>query len=227
MTDQHFLSRVKSILPKASEPSDNFQFERMLSKRGFAHIAGTDEVGRGPLAGPVVAACVILPPSCNPALFCDSKTTTEKQRYKLRDVLLSANTPIGIGIVSPRIIDQINILQASLMAMRESILELSDKSVPPDFVLVDGTFGVPLNIPQETLTKGDSRSATIGAASIIAKITRDEIMKTLHEKYPCYNFFSNKGYPTREHRKTIEEHGPCPEHRFSFRGVKEFVKTAD
>lgn len=227
MTDQHLFSRVKRFLPEASGPSDNFQFERMLLNRGFAHIAGTDEVGRGPLAGPVVAACIILPDSCDPALFCDSKTTTEKQRYKLRDILYRAKTPIGIGIVPPRTIDQINILQASLLAMKKSILELSEKTSPPDFILVDGTFAVPLDIPQETLTKGDSRSATIGAASIIAKITRDEIMKILHEKYPYYNFISNKGYPTRQHKEAIEQFGPCPEHRFSFRGVREFVKTAD
>jgi len=199
----------------------------MLFARGFARVAGTDEVGRGPLAGPVVAACVILPDSCNPSLFCDSKTTTEKQRYELRDILLSARTEVGIGIVSPRTIDRINILQASLLAMKESVLELSKKYGAPDFLLVDGTFGVPLTIAQETLKKGDSRSATIGAASILAKITRDEIMKTLHETYPAYNFVRNKGYPTREHKKAIEIDGPCPAHRFSFRGVKEFVKTAD
>ncbi len=199
----------------------------MLKRRGFTRIAGTDEVGRGPLAGPVVAACVILPESCNPALFRDSKTTTEKQRYELRDQLLLAGTPIGIGIVSSRTIDRINILQASLLAMKESILELSPKNTLPDFVLVDGTFGVPLEIAQESLTRGDSRSATISAASIIAKITRDEIMKTLHDRYPHYNFKSNKGYPTREHREAIAVHGPCPEHRYSFKGVKDFVKTAD
>ena len=207
---------MKNFLPEVSGPADNFQFERMLFKRGFAHIAG-----------PVVAACVILPDSCNPAPFCDSKKTTEKQRYALRDTLLSAETPIGIGIVSPRIIDQINILQASLFAMKKSILDLAEKTSPPDFILVDGTFAVPLDIPQETLKKGDSRSATIGAASIIAKITRDEIMKVLHEKYPSYNFISNKGYPTRQHKEALERFGPCPEHRLSFKGVKEFVKRAD
>ena len=199
----------------------------MLKRRGFTQIAGTDEVGRGPLAGPVVAACVVLPESCDPALFRDSKSTTEKQRYELRDQLLSAGTPIGIGIVSSRTIDRINILQASLLAMKQSILELSQKSSLPDFVLVDGTFGVPLEIAQESLTRGDSRSATISAASIIAKITRDEIMKALHDRYPQYNFKANKGYPTRDHRKAIGTHGPCPEHRFSFKGVKDFVKTAD
>jgi len=218
---------VKTFFPEASQQADNFQFERMLFKRGFTRIAGTDEVGRGPLAGPVVAACVILPTACDPSLFCDSKVTTEKKRYELRNMLLAARAPTGIGIVSSRTIDQVNILQASLLAMRKSVLALSDSGDSPDFLLVDGTFSVPLTLPQESLTKGDSRSATIGAASIIAKITRDEIMKTLHEKYPQYNFLSNKGYPTREHRAAVAQHGPCPEHRFSFKGVKEFVQTTD
>ncbi|MEE4165716.1 MAG: ribonuclease HII [Desulfocapsaceae bacterium] len=218
---------MKHLLPESSLQADNFQFERMLGKRGFSRIAGTDEVGRGPLAGPVVAASVILPESCSPSLFRDSKITTEKQRYQLRDKLLSANTPVGIGIVSPHVIDQINILQASLLAMKESILDLSSKAVTPDFVLVDGTFCIPLDISQEPLVRGDSRSATISAASIIAKITRDEIMKTLHERFPQYHFSSNKGYPTRQHRKALFLHGPCAEHRFSFKGVKDFVKTAN
>ena len=218
---------MRYFLPEASLKTDNFQFERLLKRRGFTHIAGTDEAGRGPLAGPVVAACVILPEACNPLLFRDSKTTTEKQRYELRDTLLSAGTPIGLGIVPPHIIDQINILQASLAAMKESILDLSGKGLMPDFVLIDGTFNVALDIAQESLVKGDSRSATISAASIIAKITRDEIMKELHERYPQYNFVSNKGYPTREHKKAIALHGPCPEHRYSFKGVKDFVKATD
>jgi len=109
---------VKTILPIASEPADTFQFEKLLAARGFSRIAGTDEVGRGPLAGPVVAACVILPASCVPTIFCDSKKTTEKQRYKARDILLSLSAEIGIGIVSHDSIDRINILQASLLAMK-------------------------------------------------------------------------------------------------------------
>lgn len=199
----------------------------MLFQKGFTHVAGTDEVGRGPLAGPVVAACVILPDACDPALFCDSKITNEKQRFLLRDRLLAAGTPIGIGIVPNQVIDEINILQASLLAMKKSVIELTMRSPSPDFILVDGTFQVPIDIPQETVVKGDSRSATIGAASIIAKITRDQIMKRFHDIYPCYNFIANKGYPTKQHREAIREHGTSPIHRVSFKGVKEFVKTAD
>ena len=214
---------MDTLLSNTPELNDNFQFERLLSGRGFSRIAGTDEVGRGPLAGPVVAACVILPKTCDHRIFLDSKKTTEKQRYRLRAILIDAGAHIGIGIISPATIDKINILQASLLAMKESVEQLAAAADLPDFILVDGTYNVPVNIPQEALIKGDNRSASIGAASIIAKITRDEIMADLHSIYPEYNFRSNKGYPTQEHRKAISLHGPCPEHRQSFRGVKEFV----
>lgn len=210
-----------------SNPDDNFAFERLLSQRGFTRIAGTDEAGRGPLAGPVVAASVILPPNCNPALFCDSKQTTPQQRGELRDLLKQIGADIGVGIVSPRTIDKINILQASLMAMKESLADLGKSSAEPDFVLVDGNQKLLITTPQETLVKGDARSASIGAASIVAKITRDEIMVEYDKRYPGYNFAANKGYPTKEHRQAIRAHGPCPVHRYSFRGVKEFVQQKD
>lgn len=197
----------------------------MLLKRGFTQIAGTDEVGRGPLAGPVIAACVILPSSCDPSVFNDSKTLSRQKRYELREYLLDTRAPIGLGIVSAKTIDQINILQASLLAMKRSIHNLSERAHPPDYLLVDGKFEVPVTISQQTLVKGDSRSATIGAASIVAKITRDELMEKLHEQYPVYHFNANKGYPTREHRTALKRHGPCPEHRFTFRGVSSFVTS--
>jgi ribonuclease HII len=218
---------MDTLLSNTPEPNDNFQFERLLSDRGFSRIAGTDEVGRGPLAGPVVAACVILPKTCDHTIFLDSKKTTEKQRYQLHAMLIAAGAHIGIGVIPPGTIDRINILQASLLAMKESVEQLAAAVDLPDFILVDGTCNVPVNIPQETLIKGDNRSASIAAASIVAKITRDEIMADLHIIYPEYNFRSNKGYPTQEHRNAIIRHGPCPEHRRSFRGVKEFVKTAN
>ena len=217
-----------TILSTADFPDDNFQFERLLGKRGFKQIAGTDEVGRGPLAGPVVAACVILPHTCDPSVFIDSKKTTEKQRYRYRDILLTEGAHIGIGIVAPATIDQINIHQASLLAMKKSIESLISKTgQTPDYILVDGKFCVPVSIPQEPLIKGDSRSASIAAASIIAKITRDEFMAEMHQKYPHYNFLANKGYPTREHRMALGSYGPCPIHRNSFKGVKEFVEKAN
>lgn len=209
------------------DSEDTFQFERMLLKRGFMTIAGTDEAGRGPLAGPVVAASVVLPANADHTPFCDSKQTTEKQRYRLRDLLSEIGASIGIGIVSSQTIDSINILQASLLAMKHSLADLCESGSDPDFVLVDGNQKLLINTPQETLVRGDVRSASIGAASIIAKITRDEIMEDLHGRYPQYNFAANKGYPTREHRLAIREFGPCPVHRYSFRGVKEFVQTKD
>ncbi len=218
---------MESLLSNTFDLDDTFQFERLLIKRGFRRIAGTDEVGRGPLAGPVIAAAVILPAECDYSLFCDSKKTTEKQRYRLRDVLINCGAAMGIGTVSPEMVDQINILQASLLAMKKSILELSRAGQAPDYILVDGTFEVPHATPQVALVKGDSRSASIAAASIVAKITRDEIMIDLHHQYPQYNFFSNKGYPTREHRTAVSIYGPCPVHRMSFKGVKEFVTRTD
>lgn len=218
---------MQPFLPGHRNIGDNFQFERLLCGRGFTRIAGTDEAGRGPLAGPVVAAAVILPPQSNCSPFCDSKKTSEKQRYLLRDLLVKMEATIGTGIVSAEIIDSINILQASLLAMKNAVEDLSRSGQPADFVLVDGNQMLPLSLPQEALVKGDARSASIGAASIIAKITRDEIMADLHHRYPDYNFIANKGYPTRQHRQAIQACGPCPAHRLSFRGVKEFVQAAD
>lgn len=218
---------MQPFLPGSYDSDDTFQFERVLHARGFNRIAGTDEAGRGPLAGPVVAAAVILPQRSDYTPFCDSKKTSAKQRCQVRDLLLEIGAPIGVGIVSAEIIDSINILQASLQAMKNAVENMSPLSLPPDFILVDGNQKLPVSTPQEALVKGDARSASIGAASIIAKITRDEIMAALHHRYPAYNFITNKGYPTREHRRIIREVGPCPAHRFTFRGVKEFVKTAD
>jgi len=217
---------VRLFAPPAGD-SDTFQFERLLLGRGFRCIAGTDEAGRGPLAGPVVAAAVVLPPDADYRLFCDSKQTTGRQRSRLRDHLREIGAAIGIGCVDAATIDRINILQASLRAMADSIAALADYGIEPDFVLVDGTCGVPVTIAQQPLVKGDCRSASIGAASIIAKITRDEMMADLHERYPIYDFLANKGYPTRRHRQAVQRHGPSPVHRLSFKGVREFVTPAD
>ena len=218
---------MRSLLSNNPDPHDNYTFERLLHRRGFCRVAGTDEAGRGPLAGPVVAASVILPPESDHRSFCDSKQTSESQRLRLRDYLHSIGADIGIGIVSARTIDQINILQASLLAMKQALEDMSTKATAPDFVLVDGNQKLLITTPQETLVKGDARSASIGAASIIAKITRDKLMTEFHERFPEYNFAANKGYPTREHRQAIRAQGPCPVHRYSFRGVKEFVQKTD
>ena len=218
---------MRSLLPDNFDSHDNYRIERLLLQRGFSRIAGTDEAGRGPLAGPVVAASVILPPHCDHSSFCDSKKTTESQRLRVRDYLHVSGAKLGIGIVSSQTIDRINILQAALLAMKQALEDLSRTGPEPDFVLVDGTPKLLITTPPEALVKGDARSASIGAASIIAKITRDALMAEFHERYPGYNFAANKGYPTKEHRQAISERGPCPIHRHTFRGVREFVKVTD
>ena len=214
----------KKILALFDPPhEDNFVIERNLQQQGYPVVAGLDEVGRGPLAGPVVAAAVILPATCQHSLFLDSKKLTPKKRQILFDHLCEIPALIGIGIVSHKIIDDINILQASLLAMKHGVEQLKKQKYSPDFLLVDGKFPVPMTTPQQPLIKGEDRSASIAAASIIAKVTRDRIMERLHDQYPYYNFKQNKGYPTREHRQAIKNHGICPDHRLSYKGVKEFV----
>lgn len=212
------------LLPLFNLPQeDNFFLERCLQQQGYPVVAGLDEVGRGPLAGPVVAAAVILPAKCPHTLFLDSKKLSPKKRQTLFDLLYEIPARIGIGIVSRETIDEINILQASLLAMKKGVHKLIKQHYSPDFLLVDGKFPIPMPTAQQPLIKGETRSASIAAASIIAKVTRDRIMTDLHQKYPHYNFIKNKGYPTKEHRQAVKDHGITPHHRLSFKGVKEFV----
>lgn len=178
--------------------------------------AGVDEAGRGPLAGPVVAAAVILPESFTIVGLDDSKKLTHLQRVKILDLIITYAVDLAVGIVDHEAIDSINILRASLRAMEIAVNNLGRK---PDFLLIDGNQRTSLLIPQETVIKGDSRCCSIAAASIVAKVRRDEIMNEYHELYPEYNFRSHKGYPTKEHLEAIRKHGPCPIHRRSFRGV--------
>ncbi|MBC8316435.1 MAG: ribonuclease HII [Desulfobulbaceae bacterium] len=201
-----------------TELHDPFFYERQLAGQGHCLIAGVDEAGRGPLAGPVVAAAVILPDDCDYIRFKDSKKLTPARREKLYQVLYDMGIPIGVGSAGPEEIDDINILQASLLAMRRAVESLSGI---PDYILVDGKFPVPVSIPQKALIKGEQKSASIAAASIIAKVTRDRLMCELDEQFPQYNFCKHKGYPTKEHKQLIMQHGPCPIHRKSFRGVRE------
>ena len=201
-----------------SPAGDTFAIERSLISQGYAIVAGTDEAGRGPLAGPVVAACVILPLHCEYQQFQDSKKLSAKVRRELAHRLVVLEAKIGVGIVSAAEIDRLNILQASLLAMKKAVEKLPGL---PDFLLVDGKFTVPMAVEQKALVKGDSRSATISAASIVAKVTRDAIMEQYHLEYPQYNFARHKGYPTAEHRRVIREIGPCPIHRQSFKPVRD------
>ena len=201
---------------------DTYSLERCLRQKGYKLIAGLDEVGRGPLAGPVVAACVILPEDCDNSCFVDSKIINADERSRLYRELQHNGAFISVGIVSEADIDRLNILQASLLAMKKAVLSMS---VHPDFLLVDGNQPIPMTTPQQTLTKGESKSASIAAASIVAKVIRDEMMDKYHLKYPEYNFQKNRGYPTLEHRQAIEIHGPCAIHRQSFKCVKEFIRN--
>lgn len=200
--------------------SDTYSLERCLRQKGYQWIAGLDEVGRGPLAGPVVAACVILQERCDNSSFVDSKTINAEKRTRLYRELKQNGARISVGVVSETDIDLLNILQASLLAMKKAILTMP---VQPDFLLVDGNQRVPIPIPQQTLVKGESKSASIAAASIVAKVVRDEMMDRYHLQYPEYNFQQNRGYPTLEHRRAIRTYGPCIIHRKTFRCVKEFV----
>lgn len=188
-------------------------FERKAYQRGYRFIAGIDEAGRGPLAGPVVAAAVILPPDYHNGEINDSKKLSPAKRDRLYDVIKTDALAFGIGVVEAVAIDELNILRAALKAMREACAELSPA---PDFLLIDGIHSLPLGIPQQTLIKGDSRSISVAAASIIAKVSRDRIMEIYHRQFSQYNFIQNKGYGTEEHRAAIRKFGLCKLHRRSF-----------
>lgn len=176
--------------------------------------AGCDEAGRGCLAGSVYAAAVIFPSDYQNQLLNDSKQLSEKQRYLLRDIIEQEALAWAIGIVSPEEIDQINILNASFLAMHRAIAQLK---IQPEHLLIDGNrFNPYAGIPHTTIVKGDSKFLSIAAASILAKTYRDDYMHRLHQEYPCYNWHKNKGYPTQEHREAIKREGLSPYHRKSF-----------
>ncbi len=199
-----------------------WEFEHKAKSKGYHYIAGVDEAGRGPLAGPVVSAAVILPEDFSLTGINDSKKLTEKKRDTLFPLIKEQAIAVAVGIASHEEIDQINILQASRLSMKRAVenITIPPNSPVPDFLLIDGKFTIESTIDQEAIIKGDSRSISIAAASIIAKVTRDAIMKDLHDTYPQYNFIQHKGYPTKAHKQAILDHGPCPVHRKSFKGVK-------
>lgn len=190
------------------------RFEREAYQRGYQVIAGIDEAGRGPLAGPVVAAAVILPPGYSHREIKDSKQLSAKKRDKLFEVIKADALSVGIGVIEVPVIDQVNILQATLMAMAEAV---DDLSLAPDYLLVDGLHRIPRSISQQTIVKGDTLSVSIASASIIAKVSRDRILEIYHRQFPQYNFLKNKGYGTKEHREAIEAYGLCKIHRRSFK----------
>ena len=219
---------VKVLVAKAQKTLDAYQREVARTKAmmayeekysDYAYICGIDEVGRGPLAGPVVAGAVILPKDCKLLYLNDSKQLTEKKREELYDRIMEEAVAVGIGYNSPERIDEINILQATYEAMREAISKLS---VAPTLLLNDAVTipGLPEELKQVPIIKGDAKSISIAAASIVAKVTRDRLMVQYDEVFPEYGFAANKGYGSAAHIEALQTYGPCPIHRHSF--IKNF-----
>lgn len=199
---------------------DNYRYERKLKATGVKLIAGVDEVGRGPLVGPVVAACVILPDKFELDGLTDSKKLSEKKREEFYDKIMDQALSVGIGIVSEKVIDEINIYEATKLAMKEAI---SKCKITPEHILIDA-MPLDIDIPTTPIIKGDLKSVTISAASVIAKVTRDRMLIELDKRYPMYDFKNNKGYPTKKHVASIEKYGIIDEHRRSYEPVSSYVK---
>ncbi len=219
---------VKALVAKAQKTLDAYRREMARTKAmmvyeekysDYAYICGIDEVGRGPLAGPVVAGAVILPKDCKLLYLNDSKQLAEKKREELYDRIMAEAVAVGIGYNSPERIDEINILQATYEAMREAISKLS---VAPTLLLNDAVTipGLPEELEQVPIIKGDAKSISIAAASIVAKVTRDRLMVQYDEVFPEYGFAANKGYGSAVHIEALQTYGPCPIHRHSF--IKNF-----
>ena len=218
---------VQKLLQKYEREREKYKEELERTERmkefeykyqEYSYICGIDEVGRGPLAGPVVAAAVILPKDENILYLNDSKQLSEKKREELYDIIMEKAVAVGVGVVSPAVIDDVNILQATYEAMRIAIGKLQ---VRPDLLLNDAVTIPDVDIKQVGIIKGDARSVSIAAASIVAKVTRDRMMVEYDKIYPEYKFASNKGYGSKEHIAAIEKIGPCAIHRSSF--IKNFV----
>ncbi len=195
---------------------DLYYHESMAWRSGYSNVAGVDEAGRGPLAGPVVAAAVILPQGLKLEKIQDSKKMSEKARERAFSDMVKRGLSFSVGVVSHKYIDKNNILKASLEAMRRAVCGLGMR---PDFLLVDGIHPVPINIPQKCVKKGDQNCKSISAASVVAKVYRDRIMLAYHRMFPCYGFDKNKGYGTVSHKQALKDFGPSPVHRTTFRGV--------
>lgn len=196
---------------------DNHRYEKKYYSLGYNLIAGVDEVGRGPLVGPVVAACVILPKGYDLKGLTDSKKLSEKKREYFYDIIMKDAVSVGIGIIDNDVIDDINIYEATKKAM---ICAINSLSIKPDIVLTDA-MKLELDIPVVPIIKGDLKSITISAASVIAKVTRDRMMYQLDDEYPFYAFKKNKGYPTKEHIEAIQKYGILKEHRKSYAPIKD------
>jgi len=196
------------------------EYEIKATNQGFRNISGVDEAGRGPLAGPVVAAAVIFSPNIDIVDLDDSKKLSPKKREELFLEIKERATTYGVAVIGHRIIDEINILQAARLAMKQAVDQLNPI---PDLLLIDGNQKIESTLDQWAIVKGDSKSLSIAAASVLAKVTRDRIMDDYHKLYPQYEFNRHKGYGTKLHRTLIQEYGPCPIHRSKFKGVSEYI----
>lgn len=190
-----------------------WEYEEKYYGQGMSLVCGVDEAGRGPLAGPVCAAAVILPPHCDIPGLNDSKKLSDKKRRELAPLIKQQALAYHIVLVDPETIDRVNILQATMQAMKEAINGLA---VKPEIALIDGNRSIDFGVPAETVVKGDSLSANIAAASVLAKVTRDDLMLEMAEKYPGYGFEIHKGYGTKAHYAALTKLGPCPIHRRTF-----------
>lgn len=215
------------LAPRAGGGPKRLAFERAAQERGYLRVAGLDEAGRGPLAGPVVAAAVVLPLGRHLRILSDlrdSKTLSAIQRERFYDAIRAECEDFGVGIVGERLIDDVNILQASLLAMRRAVESLR---IRPDLLLVDGLHTPRIGIDRQAIVRGDDRSLSVAAASIVAKVTRDAVMRRYDQQFPQYRFAEHKGYPTSDHLEAIARYGPCVIHRRTFRGVGPSVTLAD
>lgn len=202
---------------------DVWAYEKELSNEGYKYIGGVDEVGRGPLNGPVVTACCVLPSDFKLDGLTDSKKLTEKKREQFYDYIVNNCIAYGIGECSPEEIDKYNILEATKIAMGRAIDKVKEQ-IKLDFVIVDGNMKMNLDLPYKSIVKGDSKSISISAASVLAKVTRDRMLIELDKKYPMYGYAKHKGYPTKAHLEAIKKYGLIDGYRKSYGPVKEIIE---
>lgn len=201
---------------------DLYQYEKELYQKGIHLIGGVDEVGRGPLIGPVVAACCVLPEDFTLEGLNDSKKLTEKKREQFYPYIIEHCLAYGVGIIPPEVIDEVNIYEATKLAMKEAVRQVQEQ-IPLEYVLIDA-MPLELEIPTTSIIKGDAKSISIAAASVIAKITRDHMMIELDQKYPMYGYKSHKGYPTKKHIEAIRKYGLIDGYRKTYGPVKEVLE---
>lgn len=219
---QRLVNRYDKLLKEKKRVQDLYSYEYELQKQGIKYIAGVDEAGRGPLAGPVIAAAVILPLGCFIEKLNDSKKLSPVSREQVYKEVMDKAIAVNMSFIDEKIIDRINIYQASMNAMYNAIYGLSTR---PEEVLIDAMPLDDLDIPHLSIVKGDAKSASIAAASIVAKVERDHLMDECDKEYPVYGFAKHKGYGTKEHIKALNEYGPCPLHRRSFEPIKSMCKN--